>query len=220
MSGEETRDETAGPPDDPRAPERRRHAVLAGYGAGGDARLLLRDPDPTVRAAALGALERQGALDDETLVVALGDPAAGVRRRACTLVGRRRRSPAPDAGVVERVVALMDDDDPSVVELVAWVIGELGAPDGAGVAELCRVAGGHQSALCREAAVAALGAVGAPETLPVVLGALEDTVNIRRRAAVALAAFDDPRATEGLRRCLGDRDWQTRQAAEELLAES
>jgi HEAT repeat protein len=80
------------------------------------------------------------------------------------------------------------------------------------------VAGGHDSPLVREAAVAALGAVGAPETLAVVLDALGDTVNIRRRAAIALAAFDDPAAEEGLRRCLGDRDWQVRQAAAALLA--
>ena len=58
-----------------------------------------------------------------------------------------------------------------------------------------------------------------PATLPVVLAALDDTPNIRRRAAIALAAFDDPAAEEGLRRCLDDRDWQVRQAAEELLAE-
>jgi HEAT repeat protein len=74
--------------------------------------------------------------------------------------------------------------------------------------------------VCREAAVAALGAVGSPPTLAVVLAALDDTPNIRRRAAIALAAFDDPRAEDGLRRCLDDRDWQVRQAAEDLLTES
>ena len=87
----------------------------------------------------------------------------------------------------------------------------------AAVEELCRVAGAHPSALCREAAVAALGAIGAPPTLSVVLRSLDDTPHIRRRAAIALAAFDDLRAEEGLRRCLTDRDWQVRQAAEELL---
>ena len=64
-----------------------------------------------------------------------------------------------------------------------------------------------------------MGAVGAADTLAVVLAALDDTANIRRRAAIALVAFDDPLADEGLRRCLGDRDWQVRQAAEELLRE-
>jgi len=69
----------------------------------------------------------------------------------------------------------------------------------------------------REAAVAALGAMGDPEGLPAVLGALGDRPAVRRRAAVALAAFDDERAEAALRRCLEDRDWQVRQVAETLL---
>ena len=51
------------------------------------------------------------------------------------------------------------------------------------------------------------------------LGALDDRPAVRRRAAVALAAFDDPAAEEGLRRAAADRDWQVRQVAEELLDE-
>jgi hypothetical protein len=34
---------------------------------------------------------------------------------------------------------------------------------------------------------------------------------------VALAGFDDPRVEPALRAAAGDRDWQVRQAAEELL---
>jgi len=70
----------------------------------------------------------------------------------------------------------MGDDDASVVETAAWALGELGARCGdGGVAELCRVAGTHRSPVCRESAVAALGAVGAADTLAVVLAALDDT---------------------------------------------
>jgi len=47
--------------------------------------------------------------------------------------------------------------------------------------------------------------------------ALEDKPAVRRRATIALAAFDDPRVDVALRRCLEDRDWQVRQAAEDLL---
>ena len=47
--------------------------------------------------------------------------------------------------------------------------------------------------------------------------ALEDKPAVRRRATIALAAFDDPRVDGALRRCLEDRDWQVRQAAEDLL---
>ena len=77
---------------------------------------------------------------------------------------------------------------------------------------------GHADPLCREAAVAALGAIGDPAGLPAVLAALEDKPAIRRRAAVALAAFDGPEVEAALRRCLEDRDWQVRQVAEDLLA--
>ena len=201
---------------------RRRRAVLAGHGGDHEgAALLAADPDPTVRAAALGALLRLGALDDGVILRALDDPDPLVRRRACALVGRLGDPPVAGADVVAGLVRAMHDADSSVVETAAWALGELGALcGGAAVGELCRVAGTHSSPVCREAAVAALGAVGSPLTLPVVLAALDDTPNIRRRAAIALAAFDDPRADDGLRRCLEDRDWQVRQAAEDLLAES
>ena len=84
--------------------------------------------------------------------------------------------------------------------------------------ELASAGSGHSDPLCREAAVAALGAIGDPAGLPAVLAALEDKPAVRRRAAVALAAFDGPDVESALRRCLDDRDWQVRQVAEDLLA--
>jgi HEAT repeat protein len=72
--------------------------------------------------------------------------------------------------------------------------------------------------LCRESAVAALGAIGDPTGLPAILAALDDKPAVRRRAAVALAAFTGPSVEAALRRCLDDRDWQVRQVAEDLLA--
>jgi HEAT repeat protein len=62
-----------------------------------------------------------------------------------------------------------------------------------------------------------LGAIGEPQGLPAVLHGLEDKATIRRRATVALAGFDDPRVDPALRRAATDRDWQVRQAADELL---
>jgi HEAT repeat protein len=52
--------------------------------------------------------------------------------------------------------------------------------------------------------------------LPAVIAALDDKPTVRRRATVALAGFDDPRVEPALRRAAGDRDWQVRQAADEL----
>jgi HEAT repeat protein len=41
---------------------------------------------------------------------------------------------------------------------------------------------------------------------------------VRRRAVISLAPFDSPDVTAALRAALSDRDWQVRQAAEDLLA--
>ena len=67
--------------------------------------------------------------------------------------------------------------------------------------------------------MAALGAIGRAGRHRDRARPPSTTRDMRRRAAVALAAFDDPVAEEGLRRCLEDRDWQVRQVAEELLAD-
>ena len=70
----------------------------------------------------------------------------------------------------------------------------------------------------REAAVAALGAQGDPTTLPAVLAACDDKPAIRRRAVLALAAFEGDEVEARLRAAFEDPDWQVRQAAEDLLA--
>jgi len=170
----------------------------------------LVDPAPTVRSTALGALERLGVLGRDELDSGLADPDPSVRRRSAELAATH-----PEVPVVE----LLADPDPSVVEMTAWSLGERG--ESAAVAALARlvpVDGGHPDPLCREAAVAALGAIGDPAGLPAVLAALDDKPAVRRRAAVALAAFDGPEVEAALRRCLDDRDWQVRQVAEDLLA--
>jgi HEAT repeat protein len=185
-----------------------------------DASKLVRDDHPSVRAAALGAVARLGALEGPMLVTASRDTDPSVRRRACLLAGHVLGTGTAFDDVVGTVLdRLTHDEDASVVESAAWSLGEAGSRcPSAGVDALMRVARTHDDPLCREAAVAALGAVGDGRALETVLEALGDRPAIRRRAAVALAAFDDPRVDEGLRRCLDDRDWQVRQAAEELLA--
>jgi len=85
------------------------------------------------------------------------------------------------------------------------------------VAALRRVGADHEVGICREAAIAALGAIGHPDGLPTILGGLEDKPPVRRRAVLALAPFDGPEVTAALERALEDRDRQVRQAAEDLL---
>ena len=42
---------------------------------------------------------------------------------------------------------------------------------------------------------------------------------MRRRAVIALAPFEGPEVQAALEQARSDRDWQVRQAAEDLLAE-
>jgi len=197
-------------PGDEAVTARRRDVAVAGHtGDAVRARDGLADPAPAVRSTALGALERLGDLHDDDLAAAVADPAPAVRRRAAELSAGR-----PAVAILE----LLDDPDPSVVEMAAWAMGE--RTESGAVARLARLAAadGHADPLCREAAVAALGAIGDDAGLPAVLAALDDKPAIRRRAAVALAAFEGPEVEAALHTCLEDRDWQVRQVAEDLLA--
>jgi HEAT repeat protein len=205
-----------------------RAAVLAGHDGDRDVALRLTGHrDPAVRAAAYGALARTGTLDGDALRRALADDDAAVRRRACLLAGRMASSPSGLGGggdrVTDVVAALTDravgDTDASVVEVAAWALGEAGTKCGPAALQALVAVAHHPDALCRESAVAALGAIGDPGGLDTVLGALDDKAPVRRRAAVALAAFADRRADDALRRCLDDRDWQVRQIAEDLLGD-
>jgi len=187
---------------------RRRAAVLAGHRAdAATARSLLADPDPPVRAAALAALVRLGVATADEVGAGLADPDPDVRRRACAAA-----IPAP-----VDIVPLLSDPDAMVVEAAAWALGErAGAAGGGAVTALVCVATTHDEPLCREAAVAALGAIGNPSGLPAILAAATDRPAIRRRAVIALAPFDGPDVDAALAAARDDRDWQVRQAAEDL----
>ena len=196
---------------------RRRRVVVAGHrGDAALARAGLGDADPAVQEAAIGALARLGELTAGDVQAALARGAPVVRRRAAeaavTVRGRGARSTLPAA-----LTAALGDADALVVVGAAWYLGE--RRHRPAVPALAATATAHADARCREAAVAALGAVGDLAGLPAVLAALGDKPTVRRRATVALAGFDDPRVDPALRQAAQDRDWQVRQAAEELLGE-
>lgn len=169
--------------------------------------------DARERELALGALARAGALDEAAVLAGLGDRATAVRRRSADLAARLDRTEALVAGLR----SVLADPDPLVVEAACWSLGELG--DGGAVATLSAIARLHVDARAREAALAALAAVGDPAGLEAVLDALGDRPTVRRRAVVALSAFDGPEVDEALRRSAADRDWQVREVAEILLEE-
>ena len=189
------------------AARRRGDAALAGHlGDETAARALLADPDPDVRATALGALVRMAGATAADAASALEDVDPLVRRRACEL-----GAALSDASFA----SLLDDADDTVLEAACFAIGE--TRDTRAVPKLMGIATGHKDALCRESAVAALGAIADPAGLPALLAALNDKVQIRRRAVIALAAIESPESELAIRSCLSDRDWQVRQAAEDLL---
>jgi HEAT repeat protein len=172
------------------------------------ARALLDDPDAGVRATALGALARLGVATRTDVERSLRDDAPIVRQRACAV------SVALGGG---DLLPLLADADPSVVETAAWALGEIGDATDTIVDALARTTTDHADSLCREAAVAALGALGNRRGLPAILTATGDKPAVRRRAVIALAPFTGADVDAALRRALTDRDRQVRQAAEDLL---
>jgi hypothetical protein len=174
------------------------------------------DIDQRVRATALAALARH---DRGTGVAtgawhhAIADPDPGVRRRA-TEVAPQLSGARPL--VAHALIGAIRDAEPLVAESAAWALGELesDAVAAGAVAPLMEAATEHRDALVREAAVAALGALGDATALPAILAACDDKPAIRRRAVLALAPFDGPEVDAAIERARADRDWQVRQAAE------
>ncbi len=199
-------------PPEPESLRRRRAVALSGFeGAESAARHRLSDPSAGVRCAALTALARQGRLEAADLLAALADPDAAVRARAAEATAG-----CGDADLAEALAGALGDSEAPVVEAAAWACGEHPAPTPDAVSRLCEIVRSHPDPQCRETAVAALGAIGHEAGLAAVLAATEDRATVRRRATLALAAFSGPEVEEALERAAGDRDWQVRQAAEDL----
>lgn len=190
------------------APPSNRSVAVAGHlGDREGARTGLASTDAAVRATALGALERLGALTDDVLTDALMDADPIVRRRAAELAATH---PSID------LAGALDDTDESVVEVAAWACGEHEDDRSQIVDRLISLAAEADDALVREAAVAALGAIGTERGLAAILAATTDKPAVRRRAVLALAPFDGADVEAAIDRALEDRDWQVRQAAEDL----
>ena len=163
-----------------------------------------------MRASAIGALARLNDLSAAELNAALVDPDPSVRARACELAGALPGTSPPS------LISSLRDPDPTVVEVAAWACGERHPPEPGAVGHLSSLATSHDDALIREAAVAALGAIGDDAGLPAILTATRDKATVRRRAVIALAPFDGPDVSAALAAAREDRDWQVRQAAEDL----
>lgn len=188
-------------------PDRRAVAVAGHTGDTATARAGWASGDPSVRATALGALQRLGDLDGAILSTALADPDGQVRRRAAELAAEHRS--------VDLLGALFDTDD-RVVEVAAWACGEHESSRDEIVERLVALARESSEPLVRESAVAALGAIGDDRGLDAIIAACADKPAVRRRAVLALAPFEGDEVEATIERALVDRDWQVRQAAEDL----
>jgi HEAT repeat protein len=169
----------------------------------------LRAREPELRATALGALARQGRLEPPAIEEALGDPDAGVRRRAAQL------SILPhlcdDHAIADRLVASIDDPDAYVAVAALVALGERADPSA--LEAITHAATHAAEPLVVEEAVATLGALGDPSSVSTIEALLEEAKPaLRRRIVAALGGFDDPKVEVLLDQLELDRDWQVRQA--------
>ncbi len=188
--------------------ERRQRLVqLAREGDLSLARELFGDDDPRVRASSIAVLLENDALDESLIDLGLCDRHPLVRMSMA-------RAAAQNSSI--SVLELLSDEDYSVVEIACWAAGEQTERNDSIIEALSGIALQHEDALCRESAVAALGALGDVRGLESILEATQDIATVRRRAVIALAPFEGQAVTDALQLALSDRDWQVRQAAEDL----
>jgi len=169
----------------------------------------LNGNDPHVRAIALSSLHKCDALTPRHIALALTDHERLVRHRLARIAAHEPRVD---------LLRLLSDDDFAVAETAAWALGERDAVSDAEMQALIMSATAHEHPLVRESCIAALGSLGDERGLPAILNACKDKPAVRRRAVISLAPFDSPEVTSALRAALTDRDWQVRQAAEDLLS--
>ncbi len=173
----------------------------------------LVDDLPDARRVALGAAARLDMLRAETLRPHLSDPDPGVRYRAIEIAARL----VDGHLLVDDLIEVVNEGTTDRAEVAAFALGELDLDDAGraipGYQPYCDDTG-DDDALCRESAVAALGALGTG--LDAILAATSDVATVRRRAVLALAPFEGAAVDDAIEAALSDRDWQVRQAAEDL----
>jgi HEAT repeat protein len=163
-----------------------------------------------VRVASVSALIRVGNPPVSQMRLLLRDRDLAVQLATTSQVHRTNIAEL----VIEDLLAVLDGDK-TVAEAAAFALGEIGDTSPIVIDKLSDMALGHSDALCREAAVAALGSLA--QGLETILAALNDVATVRRRAVIALAPFEGPMVEAALENATTDRDWQVRQAAEDLI---
>jgi len=182
---------------------------------------LLNDPEPFLAAGdtanrriAVAASLRHPHLFDQLADLLLTDPEPTVRRECAEVLGLSGR------GDVEVLAQALQDDVPEVREAAATALGELTAPDSIGLL-IEHATNDDEDKLVREAAVAALGAIGDDRAVPALLALLSGgPPQIRRRCVPALSVFDGDHIESALRDAGRDRNPMVREAAEMVVGRS
>jgi len=177
---------------------------------------LLDDSQPAVRRLAIARCGDVLARDENSPVqhalerLLVESPDARDRTAAAEALGRS------GATSIDALLSATKDEHPSVLEAVANACGEIESPDA--VPWLMEAAETHSDNLVREAAVAALGAIGDHAAVEVLLRLVTDgPPQVRRRSVVALTVFDDPRIEPALRAAAADRNPMVREVAEMVV---
>lgn len=170
----------------------------------------LSDPDPVVRRLAVSACAPRVTERFDEIAALTGDPDPLVRAEAVEVLSAagKRALPVLDA--------VRGDPDERVVEALATAYGEI--EDRSPVGWLIASAEGSESRQVQEAAVAALGAIGDERALPHLLDIVKSgPPQVRRRAVVALTAFDGEDVEAALYAARDDRNPMVREAAEMVV---
>jgi HEAT repeat protein len=139
----------------------------------------------------LRILEARDRGDEDYLIGALLDP--DHRWRAVQIVEELEIREASG-----QLIRMLDAADPSVRSDSARALGRLGAADA--LPRLREMATADESEAARSWAVGALGSIGDPRDLELLVGLLaDDSFRVRGAAALALGRLGDPKAIEPLR---------------------
>ncbi|MCL1601180.1 MAG: HEAT repeat domain-containing protein [Actinomycetia bacterium] len=171
----------------------------------------LDNEDPILRRMATTALEDQSAnFLFDTLVALLNDHETSVRAAAAEKLGVcGERSLA-------YLASAQGDNAAEVREAVATAYGELS--NASAIPWLVEVGNDDQDRTVKEAAVAALGAIGSDEAIdPLLEFIAKGPPQVRRRAIAAITVFDDPRIEPAIQRAAFDRNPGVREAAEMVV---
>jgi HEAT repeat protein len=149
-----------------------------------------------------------GQLTSDDLSAYISDADADVRRTVVELSAQF---------LDVEIYHLVNDTDLFVAEMTAWALGERTTITDVEIEMLIQQTTEHAEPVVREACAAALGSLGDERGLQAILSACTDKPAVRRRAILALAAFEGDEVDAALTAALEDKDWQVRQNAEDLI---